>query len=148
MDLDATSSSLGLTQEGQVTLGQAGDGAPSSVDPGSLYRQNIPKAWAHVRTDGAGNVYVDQGFRVGSVSLQGAGATSRVRVNFSPFMSAVDEFIVLATNLDGSDLMLWTADTGLSTQYTELACYNVSGGARVDLATDVRRVGVLVFGRD
>ncbi len=109
-----------------------------SPNTNALYAKNVPKAWAYIVTDGAGNVAVNDGFNV-TASITGG----EIRVTF-PHAFANDDYSVVVTS-DSGYLHFATKDRTTST--VDILPTSISTDTAVNPAIAIMRLSVQVFGR-
>lgn len=139
--------STASTQTNAIVL-SGGNLAFSAANPNStvphtdtLTPANIPKAWAHVTTDGAGAITLDDGFNIASVAIAGG----LIRINFATAFASANYAVTAISNQSGEVMSLYTSTT--TSARADVEGYNTIGAALTDYATAARTVTLTFFGK-
>ena len=121
-----------------------GTATPNGTDPGFndyLSGANVPKAWARIETDGAGNATVSDGY---GVSTTIALTTNRITVTFlRAFASANYAPVVSGSSFAGPDVVLTDNQT---TTTVDIRWIDMAGATQ-DPTASILDCSLVVFGR-
>lgn len=123
---------------GDLTIGSQ---PTPTTNPGAntLHATNIPKAWAYVETDGAGNTTVNDAFNLTSATITGLS----IRFTFARAFATANYAVSAVSGNSASFAVV----TSLAATYVDIGVYNVPTAALRDPATFSLRVHVSIMGR-
>jgi hypothetical protein len=116
----------------QMFIPNLADESGASIDAHALYRNNVPKGWGVVTTDGAGGITLEAGFGVASAVIAGGGVLLTITIDKA--MSS--QYWAMSFGVCGTGFPVFSASTVNS---KSVQIYD-STGTPIDLSATAMRI--------